>query len=139
MGKKDDVADLLGEDTEAAKPAAKKVPAKKAVAKEEAKPAAKKAKAPPAEAPAKAKKAVKEEATERPAREPITFEEGERDELYKRIKKTVKKAINSRELAEKLEIPTRKLRVVLYSMAKREEIVLEPGESKVQGMTVSPA
>lgn len=131
MAKKDDVADLLGEETAAAP--AKKAPAKKVAAKEEAKPAAKKAKA--EEAPAKP---VKAEAKERPAREPITFEEGERDELYKRIKKTVKKPINSRELAEKLEIPTRKLRVVLYSMAKREEITLEPGESKVTGMTVSP-
>lgn len=133
MGKKDDVADLLGEETAAA-------PAKKAPAKEEAKPAAKKTKA-EAAAPAKkapAKKAVAE-AAERPAREPITFEEGEREELYKKIKQKVKKPINSRELAEKLEIPTRKLRVVLYSMAKREEITLEPGESKVQGMTVSPA
>lgn len=129
MGKKDDVADLLGEDD--TKPAKKTTPAKKVAAvKEEAKPAAKKA--------APAKKAVVKEAAERPAREPIEFAEGERDELYKKIKKMVKKAINSRELAEKLEIPTRKLRVVLYSMAKREEITLEPGESKVQGMTVSP-
>jgi len=130
MAKKDDIDDLLGDTKEAAP--AKKAPAKKAPAKK-----AVKAEAAPAKK-APAKKAAAEPA-ERPAREPVTFEEGERDELYKRIKKMVKKAINSRELAEKLEIPTRKLRVVLYSMAKREEIVLEPGESKVTGMTVSPA
>ena len=47
--------------------------------------------------------------------------------------------ISLRDLAEKLGTETRKLRLVLYSLAKKEAITLEPGESRVNGMTVSPA
>lgn len=134
MSKQQDIDDLLGGDAEA-KPA-KKTKAKKA---EEA------------PAPEKAKKATKakkaEEApvetppvkAERAPKEPIVFEEGEREELAKRIKKSVRKPINSRELAEKMGVQTRKLRTVLYAMQKRNEIALEAGASKVAGMTVSPA
>lgn len=152
MSKKDDIDDLLGEGAEA-KPA-KKAAAKKTAeapkaekpAKEaKAAPAAKKAakEEPKAEKPAKAaKKEAPAEPKEKAKKEPIRFEEGERATITDGVKahfKRSKKPINSRELAEKLGTETRKLRLVLYAMAKREEIALEPGESKVSGMTVSPA
>ena len=108
---KEDVADLLGEDTK---------PAKKAAAKK---------------TPVKAEKVAKE----KPAKEPIVFAEGEREGLYKRIKQFVKKPINSRDLAEKLGIATRKLRPVLYSLQGQGVVTLKLGSSKVAGMTVSPA
>jgi len=126
--------DLLG-----TKPAAKKAPAKKA-AEAETKPAAKKApakKAAEAEddlmgtaKPTKAPKAKK-------VKEPVTFEEGERDALLAKIPKMVKKPINSRDLAAKLEIHTRKLRPLLYSLERAELVKLESGESRLAGMTVS--
>lgn len=149
MSKKDDIDDLLG-DAEA-KPA-KKAAAKKAdttPAKEAKAPAAKKAakEEPKTEAkPAPAKKAAAKEAPaeqkEKAKKEPIRFEEGERQTIADGVTahfKRSKKPINSRELAEKLGTETRKLRLVLYSLAKKEVITLEPGESKVTGMTVSPA
>lgn len=147
MSKKDDIDDLLG-DAEA-KPA-KKAAAKKAdatPAKEPKAPAAKKAAKEESKAEAKpAKKAAAKEAPAEPKekakKEPIRFEEGERNTIAEGVVahfKRSKKPINSRELAEKLGTETRKLRLVLYAMAKREEIALEPGESKVSGMTVSPA
>lgn len=150
MSKKDDIDDLLGDSD--AKPA-KKAAAKKAdatPAKAEAKtPAAKKAakEEPKAEAkPAPAKKAATKEAPAEPKekakKEPIRFEEGERQTIADGVTahfKRSKKPINSRDLAEKLGTETRKLRLVLYSLAKKEVIALEPGESKVTGMTVSPA
>lgn len=152
MSKKDDIDDLLGEGADA-KPA-KKAAAKKADASKAEKPVkeakaapAKKAAAPKEEAkaekPAKAaKKEADAEPKEKTKKEPIRFEEGERATITDGVKahfKRSKKPINSRELAEKLGTETRKLRLVLYAMAKREEIALEPGESKVAGMTVSPA
>lgn len=136
MSKKDDIDDLLG-DTKA--PAAKKAATKKAATKKEAAPAKAEAKAPAA------KKAAVKEATEpkeKAKKEPIRFEEGERQTIADGVTahfKRSKKPINSRELAEKLGTETRKLRLVLYSLAKKEVITLEPGESKVNGMTVSPA
>jgi outer membrane biosynthesis protein TonB len=148
MSKKDDIDDLLGdaEAKPAKKPAAKKAEAAPAKAE---KPAAKKTAAPKEEPKAeKPTKAAKKEAEvdaepkEKAKKEPIRFEEGERSTITDGVKahfKRSKKAINSRELAEKLGTETRKLRLVLYAMAKREEITLEPGESKVSGMTVSPA
>lgn len=142
MGKAADIDDLLGGEAKPSKKApAKKTapvvkvpdaPAAKKTAKVEApaKPAAKKAAEPVAE--------VKEKAARAP-KEPVVFEEGEREALAKRVKQVVKKPWNSRELAAKLDVPTRKLRAVLYGMQKREEIALEAGASKVTGMTVSPA
>jgi hypothetical protein len=133
MSKKDDIEDLLGEDAKVEpKPAVKKAAAKKA-AEPKDKPAAKKA-APKKEAAA--------EPEERAKKEPISFEEGERDTIANAVVahfKRSKKAINSRDLAAKLETETRKLRVVLYSLQKKELVTLEPGDSKVTGMTVSPA
>lgn len=149
MSKKDDIDDLLGgaEAKPAKKTAAKKADA--APAKEAKAPAAKKAakEEPKAEAkPAPAKKAAAKEAPAEPKekakKEPIRFEEGERQTIADGVTahfKRSKKPINSRELAEKLGTETRKLRLVLYSLAKKEVITLEPGESKVTGMTVSPA
>jgi len=147
MSKKDDIDDLLG-DTEA-KPA-KKAAAKKAdaaPAKEAKAPAAKKAAKEESKAEAKpAKKAAVKEASveskEKAKKEPIRFDEGERNTITEGVVahfKRSKKPINSRDLAEKLGTETRKLRLVLYSLAKKEVIALEPGESKVSGMTVSPA
>lgn len=123
--------------TEKAAPATKKAPAKKADAEDllggkKAAPAAKKA------APA-AKKAEKAEKTERAAKPPVEFAEGEREELLTKVKRMVKKPINSRDLAEKLGIETRKLRAVLYSAQRAGIVVLESGASRVAGMTVSPA
>ena len=132
MSKKDDVEELLGESKPAKKTAAKEAaaPAKKTAPKAEAKkePAAKKTKAEP-------------EAKERAKKEPITFDEGERQTIADGVVahfKRSKKPINSRDLAEKLGTETRKLRLVLYSLVKKELVTLEPGESKVAGMTVSP-
>lgn len=145
MSKKDDIDDLLG-DAEA-KPA-KKAAAKKADATPAKAPAAKKTvkEEHKAEAKAPAKKAAAKEAPAEPKektkKEPISFEEGERQTIADGVTahfKRSKKPINSRELAEKLGTETRKLRLVLYSLAKKEVITLEPGESKVTGMTVSPA
>jgi hypothetical protein len=137
MSKANDVEDLLGTDT---KPAAKKTAAKKVAA--PAAPAAKKAAAKEVAAPAPAKKAAAKPAAEAKAprvKEPVVFEEGEREALAKRIKQLVKKPWNSKALAEKLEIPTRKLRQVLYSMSRAGTIDLELASSRALGMTVSPA
>ena len=141
MSKASDVEDLLGGDTKftAKKPAAKKAtPAAEA----KGKPAAKKvaAKEPEAEKPA-AKKAVKKDTEAKAPRvkEPVVFEEGEKEALMKRVKQTVKKPWNSKELAAKLEVPTRKLRQVLYSMSRAGTISLELSASRALGMTVSPA
>jgi hypothetical protein len=151
-----DIEDLLGDTAaEGKKPAAKKTakakpegdkkaPAAKKAAKEEAPkekaPTKKAAKKEEAAAPAKKTAAKKEAAPkERAAKEPVRFAEGERDELIKQIKQKVRKPINSRELAEKLGIETRKLRPVLYSAQKRGVVTLEAGESPVAGMTVHPA
>lgn len=126
MSKKDDIDDLLGDD----KPVTKRT---KKVAEPKVEPVAevtKPKKADPIEDEPKAKK------------EPITFEEGERQTIYDGVVahfKRSKKPINSKDLATKLETETRKLRVVLYSLQKKELITLEPGSSKVAGMTVSPA
>jgi len=67
------------------------------------------------------------------------FEEGEREALAKRIKQSVRKDIQSKDLAEKLAVPTRKLRQVLYSMARAGTINVSLGGSRAAGMTVSPA
>lgn len=132
-----DVDELLGGDA----------PAKGKAKKEEAKPAAKAAKgkkdaevddALAGKKPA-AKKAAKAEEKPKRVKEPVVFEEGERDELIAKIKKMVKKPINSKDLAEKLEIPTRKLRRVLYAAQRQEIVSLELGSSPSAGMTVSPA
>lgn len=137
MSKANDVDDLLGTDT---KPAKKTAAKKAAPAAPAAKPAAKKV-AVKEEAKPAAKKAVKAEATEKAPRvkEPVTFEEGEKEALMKRVKQTVKKPWNSKELAAKLEVPTRKLRQVLYSMSRAGTIDLELASSRALGMTVSPA
>lgn len=153
MSKKDDIDDLLGDSTEA-KPTKKtaskkeaapkadakptKAPVKKAAVKEEAV-----AETKPAKAPVKKAAAKEDGEAKTPAKkEPISFEEGERQTISDGVTahfKRSKKPINSRELAEKLGTETRKLRLVLYSLAKKEVITLQPGESKVNGMTVSPA
>lgn len=150
MSKKDDIDDLLGDSTEAkptkktaskkeAAPKADAKPVKKAAVKEEAVAETKT----PAKAPAKKAVAKEDGESKAPAKkEPISFEEGERQIISDGVTahfKRSKKPINSRELAEKLGTETRKLRLVLYSLAKKEVITLQPGESKVNGMTVSPA
>jgi hypothetical protein len=106
-----------------------------------AKPAAKTSAKPAAKTAAPAAKPVKVAAVkaEKAVREPVTFAEGEREALAKRVKQTVKKPWNSKELAAKLEIPTRKLRQVLYSMDRAGTIKLELAASRALGMTVSPA
>lgn len=139
MSKKDDIDDILGADKPAKKTAAKKT--------EAAAPAAKKtaAKKTEAEAPVAKKsktKAAEPEVVEKAKKAPISFAEGERAELADKVTahfKRSKKPINSRDLAAKLETETRKLRVVLYSLVSKGVVALEAGESKVAGMTVSPA
>lgn len=134
MSKKDDIDDLLGDSTEA-KPTKKTASKKEAAPKADAKPAKKTAGKEVPEAEAKSAKTPTK-------KEPISFEEGERQTISDGVTahfKRSKKPINSRELAEKLGTETRKLRLVLYSLAKKEVITLQPGESKVNGMTVSPA
>lgn len=149
MSKQDDISDLLGEGT--AKPA-KKTTAKKTEAAAPVKKASKKvepvAEAKPVKktaAAAPAKK-VAEAKAEKPAsvKAPVRFAEGERNALYDAIAqhfKRSKKSINSKELATKLGVETRKLRPVLYALANRAEpvVTLELSASKVHGMTVSPA
>jgi len=144
MTKENDVNDLLGTDTPAtAKPSkgkkdAPKAPAAKAVPAKKAAPAAKADKA-TTEKPAKAPKAEPKVAKERAKKEPVEFAEGEREALIKRIPKLLKNPINSKALAEKLEIPTRKLRAVLYQMDRAGFVTLERGASRTAGMTVSAA
>lgn len=146
MSKQEDINDLLGDAP--AKPAKGKAkPAAKAAKPkaEAAKPAKKVSVKPKAEAeapakPAKAAKAPKAEATEKPkrVRTPIVFEEGEVDELTKRVKQLVKKsAQNSKDISERLEIPTRKLRQVLYRMKRQGLVTLDLAGAKAQGMTVT--
>jgi hypothetical protein len=129
----------------AAKPVANKAAPAKAV-KAVAKPVAKKAPAKAVKAPAKAikavakpvaKKAPAKTATSRPS-EFIVFAEGERAELAKQIKKIVRKEMNSRVLAERLGIHSRKLRRVLYGMDKAGTIKVVPGPSRKLGMFVQP-
>jgi len=148
MSKANDIEDLLGDAPAKAKkaPAAKKAEAKA--------PAAKKAVAkaePEAKVKAPAKKAAKVEDDilgEAPTKAapskkaPISFAEGERQALADAVTahfKRSKKGINSKDLATKLETETRKLRVVLYALVAKGVVSLEPGASKVAGMTVSPA
>lgn len=142
MSKKDDIDDLLGDTPAKTKPAAKKAAAPKAEATE--KPMKKVKADPEVTAPAAKKAAPKAEAEpkEKAKKEPITFAEGERTTIAAAVTahfKRSKKPINSKDLAVKLETETRKLRVVLYSLVKKELVNLEPGDSKVAGMTVSPA
>lgn len=122
-----DIEDILG-DIKASNGKTDK-PAKAAPAKAEkpAKPAAKPA----------AKKAPAKTATSRPS-EFIVFAEGERAELAKQIKKIVRKEMNSRVLAERLGIHSRKLRRVLYGMDKAGTIKVVPGPSRKLGMFVQP-
>lgn len=149
MSKANDIDDLLG-DAPATKAPAKKAAAKtKAAPVAEAKPAKKvAAKAEPeAKAPAKKAAAKKEEDLLAPAKAksvkaPISFAEGERQTIADAVTahfKRSKKGINSKDLAAKLETETRKLRVVLYALVAKGVVSLEPGASKVAGMTVSPA
>jgi hypothetical protein len=141
MSKDTDVSDLLGE-----APAKKTAPKKAAATKAEApaKPA-KKAAATKDEAPAKPAKKAAATKDEAPAkakrvREAIVFEEGEVDELIKRVKQLIKKnPQNSKDIAERLEIPTRKLRQVLYRMSRQGIATLELAGAKAQGMTVTAA
>lgn len=148
MGKKDDIEDLLG----STKAPAKKAAVKKAAPATEAPaaPAAKKAAAKLADGAAKATKTEpKVKAAAEPkakaAKEPVHFAPGERQELYDKIAAKFKpakaKPMNSKDLAAELEVPTRKLRPVLYAMAKKADalITLELSSSKVLGMTVSRA
>jgi hypothetical protein len=152
MSKQNDIEDLLGDAPAKAKkaPAAKKAapvveaktPAKKAVAKAE--PEAK-VKAPAAKKAAKVEDDILGEAPAKAApskKAPISFAEGERQTLADAVTahfKRSKKGINSKDLAVKLETETRKLRVVLYALVSKGVVSLEPGASKVAGMTVSPA
>lgn len=144
MTKETDVNDLLGNDTPVTeKPAKAKKDATKAPAKKAEKAApAKKADKAPAEKPTKAEKAPKAdkaEPKERAKKDPIVFAEGEREAIIKRIPKLLKNPINSKALAEKLDIETRKLRAVLYAMERAGVIALERGASRTSGMTVSSA
>jgi len=150
MSKANDIDDLLGD----APVKGKKSPAaKKAAPVAEAKPAAKKAVAkaePEAKVKAPAKKAAKTEddilgetpVKAKSVKAPISFAEGERQTIADAVTahfKRSKKGINSKDLAAKLETETRKLRVVLYALVAKGVVSLEPGASKVAGMTVSPA
>lgn len=146
MSKANDINDLLG-DEPATK--GKKAPAaKKAAPVAEAKPAAKKAASVAEAKPAKKTAEVEDDLLgEAPAKAapskkaPISFAEGERQTIADAVVahfKRSKKGINSRDLAAKLETETRKLRVVLYALVAKGVVALEPGASKVAGMTVSP-
>lgn len=121
----DDTDDLLGTPKAAAKKASKKAEPEAPAAKEKKK-----------------------------AKEPVHFAEGERQAMYDAIAAIFKpakaKPMNSKELAAKLatqlegtvkDITPRKLRPVLYAMAKKEGAIisLELGASKVLGLTVSRA
>lgn len=153
MSKANDIDDLLGDTTATKAPANKAAAKTKAAPVAEAKPAAKKAvtKAEPeAKAPAKkaaAKKVEDDILGEAPAKAKsvkatISFAEGERQTIADAVTahfKRSKKGINSKDLAAKLETETRKLRVVLYALVAKGVVSLEPGASKVAGMTVSPA
>jgi hypothetical protein len=164
MGTKDkEIEDLLGDGDNkpakakktAAKPADKadkKTKAEKPAKEDKPAKAGKPAKAPKegkAEKPAKAEKPKAKkpaDAGEKPARtrEPITFEEGERDKIAKKVEKQLtkvdkKKGINTKDLSAAVEVPTRKLRAVLYSMERAEQCKLKPGSSRAAGMTVCPA
>lgn len=68
----------------------------------------------------------------------LVFAEGEREGLVKAIKRTVRKSTNTRLLAEKLSVESRKLRRVLYGMEKAGQIKLVPGTSRKHGMFVEP-
>lgn len=126
-----------------AKSAAPKAPAKavkapaKAVVKAVAKPVAKKAAPVKAAAKPVAKKPTAKTTTGRES-EFIVFAEGERQELAKQIKKIVRKEMNSRVLAERLGIHSRKLRRVLYGMHKAGQVKVVPGPSRKLGMYVQP-
>lgn len=156
MSKASDIDDLLGGDAPATKAPAKKAaakapakaaakapakpaPAKKAVADKAEKPAAKATPAPAKKAaPAKAEKPAK---ADKPAKvkEPVEFEDGEKEALMKRVPKLLKNPINSKDLATKLEVSTRKLRRVLYSMERAGTVTLKLGASRTEGMTVAAA
>lgn len=128
MAKKDDIDELLGET-----PAAPAKKTKAAAVEAPAEKPAKKTKAAAAEAPAKKVARVKA---------PISYAEGERESLAAAVVvhfKRSKKPIVSKDLAIKLETETRKLRLVLYALAKKELITLSSGKSNVAGMVVSPA
>lgn len=112
-------------------------------------PAKKSTKKPAAEAAAPAKKTTAKgkaaaEATEkapRARREGPKFEEGERDTIREGVVahfKKSKKAIASKELAEKLGTETRKLRAVIYGMAKKNLVSITLEGSRAAGMTVAP-
>ena len=124
-------------------PAKKVAPAKKAApAKAVKAPAKKAAPVKAVKAPVKATKTVakpvaKKTATKRPS-EFIVFAEGERQELSKQIKKMVRKEMNSRVIAERLGIHSRKLRRVLYGMHKAGQVKVVPGPSRKLGMYVQP-
>ena len=113
-----------------------KAPAKKAAPAKAVK-AVKAVKAPVKKTPAKAVKAPAKKATVRES-EFIVFAEGERQELAKQIKKIVRKEMNSRVLAERLGIHSRKLRRVLYGMHKAGTVKVVPGPSRKLGMYVHP-
>jgi hypothetical protein len=77
-------------------------------------------------------------------REPISFDEGEREAYEKAIKRIVAKApIITRELNKKLTwgevagMPGRKLRDVLYTMQRKGAVTLTPGANRAAGMTVA--
>ena len=162
MSKEDDIEDLLGtkpakaKGTDAlkaakapgkapakAEPAA---PAKAAKPKAEAKVATPAKKAPKA-APvvttltktSKAKPKAAPAATERAAKDPIEWADGEKEKLTKKLLDKVRKeakGINSKDTAEFLGISTRKQRPLLYSLQRSEHIVLKPGDSPVAGMLI---
>lgn len=119
------------------------VPAKKTAAKKAAPAAAPAKKAAPVKKASKKVEELDEDEEEAAAparrREPLEWEEGEKDEIVKAVKKFAKKPINSRDLAEKAGTTTRKLRTVLYSLQAKGVVSLEPGASRLQGMTVSLA
>ena len=133
MSKQTDIEDLLG-DTPAAKPAKPKKAAAPAKAE---KPAAKPAKA--EKAPKEAAAAPKAEKAPKAPKEAVVFAEGEREALMKRIPKLLKNPINSRDLAAKLEIQTRKLRPVLYALERAGTVKLESSASRTAGMMVTAA
>lgn len=123
-----DVDDLLGGTP------AKKTPAKKAAAAE--------ATAAPAKKVAAKKAAPAADKEPRARREGPKFEDGERDAIREGVRghfKKSKKAIASKELAEKLGTETRKLRAVIYGMAKKNEVTITLEGSRAAGMTVGPA
>lgn len=148
------IDELLGKKTPAKKAPAKKaadlLAPKKATAKKNASPIAdallgKKTPAKKTGGAVIAKKATAKKAPAKKAttghkpRPPIrvVFDDGERAELLKKLKRMVAKPKNSKELAEKLELDSDKMRSVLFSARRLGMVTLSLDGGRSAGYTVA--